>query len=503
TTMMTDSALLSMVQRYTFRFFWEYAHPVYGMARERNATPDVVTIGGTGFGISSIVVADDRGFITRAEGVAHVNKMISFLSTADRFHGIFPHWLHGTTGKVIPFSPKDDGGDLVESSFLFQGLLTARQFFNGNSAAEIQLRSGIKSLWEAAEWDWYLKGGGNVLYWHWSPNFDWQMNFPLKGYYEALITYILGIASPTHKIPSSVYHQGWAGLPGYVNGKTFYGNKLFVGPNAGGPLFFAHYSFIGFDPRNIKDAYANYFTHNVNQSLINWAYCKENPKQWTGYSGDNWGLTASDDPDGYVAHEPMSNTDNGTISPTAALSSMPYTPVQSLAALKYFYRTQGAKLFGLMGFYDAYNLTRNWVADSYLAIDQGPIITMIENYRTGLLWKYFMQSPEIQPALNAIGFTNDAMVTGINAVEEHTLIKAFPNPARNNCFVEMNLKSGSKLILHLLDIHGRLVKKMFENKSFEKGNHMMEVNLSGVPSGQYILKLTGNKLESSVKITVI
>ena len=503
TASMSDSALLTMVQRYTFRFFWEYAHPISGMARERNATPDVVTIGGTGFGISSIVVAVDRGFITRAEGVAHINKIISFLTKADRFHGIFPHWLNGTTGKVIPFSPKDDGGDLVESSFLFQGLLTARQFFNGSSADEVQLRSGVKSLWEAAEWDWYLKGGGNVLYWHWSPNFDWQMNFPLKGYYEALITYILGVASPTHKIPSSVYHQGWAGLPGYVNGKTFYGNKLFVGPNAGGPLFFAHYSFIGFDPRNIKDAYANYFTHNVNQSLINWAYCKENPKQWTGYSGDNWGLTASDDTDGYLAHEPMSNTDNGTISPTAALSSMPYTPVQSLAALKYFYRTQGAKLFGLMGFYDAYNLTRNWVADSYLAIDQGPIVTMIENYRTGLLWKYFMQSPEIKPALDAIGFTNDVMVTGIKDAAIQTEIKIFPNPATNKCFLEINLPSTKMLNLNVYDIQGRHIKKLFENRNYKRGKQMIEVALDGLAPGQYIIKLIGNNLEGVAKITVI
>jgi hypothetical protein len=473
------------------------------MARERNATPDVITTGGTGFGISAIVVAVDRGFITRAEGVAHLNKIVSFLSVADRFHGIFPHWMNGTTGKVIPFSPKDDGGDLVESSFLFQGLLTARQYFNGNTPAEVQLQNGIKSLWEAAEWDWYLKGGGNVLYWHWSPNFDWQMNFPLKGYYEALITYILAVASPTHKIPARVYHEGWAGLPTYVNGKTFYGNKLFVGPNAGGPLFFAHYSFIGFDPRNIKDAYANYFTHNVNQSLINWSYCKENPKQWTGYSGDNWGLTASDDPDGYLAHEPMSNTDNGTISPTAALSSMPYTPVQSLAALKYFYRTQGAKLFGLMGFYDAYNPHRNWVADSYLAIDQGPIIDMIENYRTGLLWKYFMQSPEIKPALNAIGFTSDAVVTGINEVENYTEIKVFPNPAKSKCYLEIDLPSGNRLSLHLFDIQGRHIKKVFENKSYQIGKQMIEVNVNEIPPGQYILKLSGNKLQSIVKITLI
>ena len=501
TMTMGDSALLSMIQRYTFRYFWEYAHPVSGLARERNVNTDIVTTGGTGFGISSIVVAVERGFITRSEGVAQLNKMVTFLSSADRFHGVFPHWMHGVTGKVIPFSPKDDGGDLVETSFLFQGLLTARQYFNGNTPEETQLRNTIQTLWEGVEWDWYRKGGENVLYWHWSPNYAWQMNFPLRGYYEALITYLLGVASPTHKIPASVYHQGWAGLPTYVNGKSFYGYKLLVGPNAGGPLFFAHYSFIGFDPRNIKDAYANYFTQNVNQSLINWSYCKENPKHWQTYSADNWGLTASDDPDGYLAHEPVSNNDNGTISPTAALSSMPYTPTQSIAALKYFYRTQGAKLFGLMGFYDAYNPTRNWVADSYLAIDQGPIIDMIENYRTGLLWKYFMQSPEIKPALDAIGFIQDVVATSSQSKNEVS-VKYYPNPSTQNGHLDFELPVTMALSLTLIDIDGRLIKNVFNQKHFAAGKNTIDVDLNQISKGMYFFRITGNHFDQKVKVVL-
>jgi len=502
TAAMSDSALITMIQRYTFRYFWEFAHPISGMARERSTTEDVATIGGTGFGISAIIVAVERGFITRTEGVNQLNKIVNFLSTADRFHGVFPHWMNGATGKVIPFSPKDDGGDLVETSFLFQGLLTARQYFNGNTPAEVQLRSTIKSLWDAAEWDWYRKNGENVLYWHWSPNFDWQMNFPLKGYYEALITYILAVASPTHKIPAAIYHQGWAGLPTYVNGKTFYGNKLFVGPNAGGPLFFAHYSFIGFDARNIKDAYANYYQHNINQSLINWSYCKENPKQWLGYSTDNWGLTASDDPDGYLAHEPMSITDNGTISPTAALSSMPYTPQQSLAALKYFYRQEGAKLFGLMGFYDAFNKTRSWYSDSYLAIDQGPIIDMIENARTGLLWKFFMQSPEIKPALDAIGFATDIVATSAQASNGLTVLKYYPNPGIRNGFIEIELTKANKLNLAIFDIRGRQVKKEFENRSFTAGKQTIKVDLNDLIPGVYVLDLKAKDYNKKIKAVI-
>lgn len=496
---MSDSALLTMIQRYTFRYFWEYGHPVSGMAKERNTTAEVVTTGGTGFGIAAMVVATDRGFITRSEAVARLNKIVNFLSKADRFHGVFPHWMNGTSGKVIPFNPKDDGGDLVETSFLIQGLLTAREYFNGVNAEESALRNTINFLWNGVEWDWHRKGNENVLYWHWSPNYEWQVNFPLRGYYEALITYLLAVASPTHPIPASIYHQGWAGLSTYVNGKTFYGNKLFVGPGAGGPLFFTHYSFIGFDPRNIKDRYANYFTQNVNQSLINWSYCKENPKKWLNYSADNWGLTASDDPNGYLAHEPLSNNDNGTISPTGALSSMPYTPQQSLAALKYFYRKEGDKLFGLMGFYDAYNPTRSWYADNYLAIDQGPIIDMIENYRTGLLWKYFMQSPEIKPALDAIGFTAD--VTPVHEDRGVFPIQYYPNPSHELGTLEFFLVQADRVNIRLYDYLGRIVSIVCDHPLLGSGKQLISIHTKNLTPGNYVVNLSGQSIHQNIKIT--
>ncbi len=508
---MTDDELLTMVQRHTFRYFWEFAHPMAGMARERNTSGDVVTTGGTGFGISAIVVAVERGFITRTEGVNQLLKMVNFLSTADRFHGVFPHWMDGKTGKVVPFSIYDNGGDLVETSFLFQGLLTAKQYFKGSAADETRLRTGIQQLWEAVEWDWYRRGGQNVLYWHWSPNHEWRMNFALRGYYEALITYILAVASPTKPVPASLYHQGWAGSPNYVNNQTYYGYKLYVGPLAGGPLFFAHYSFIGFDPRGKKDAYANYFIHNQNQSLINWTYCKENPKQWKGYSAENWGLTSSDDPNGYAAHEPFGSNDNGTISPTAALSSMPYTPAQSIAALKYFYRKEGAKLWGTMGFYDAFNPTRNWYANSYLAIDQGPIICMIENYRTGLLWKNFMQNPEIQTALDAIGFIKDnttALNTPLSkgvltdSISDDFTLKIFPNPVQEQLTLEFDLIHNEAVSLDVVDITGRFIKNIFYKKFLPLGKNQITIDKTGLKSGFYILILRGGNFEKKGKIII-
>lgn len=427
TSDLADPALLEMVQAYTFRYFWDFAHPVSGMARERNTT-STVTAGGSGFGIMSLLVGIERGFISRAQGITRLEKIVGFLEGADRFHGVFPHWMNGATGRTIPFSPLDDGADLVETAFLMQGLLAARAYLDDGNAGEANLQSRITELWEAVEWDWFYRNG--VLLWHWSPNNGFAINLPIRGYNEALIIYLLAIASPTYGIPAQAYHTGWAG-GNYTNGTTFFGITLDVGPLRGGPLFFAHYSFLGFDPRGIKDDYTNYFTHNKKHTLTNREYCILNTGNYVGYSDVCWGLTASDDPFGYLAHEASPNRDNGTITPTAAISSIPYTPEESIAAMKHFYRDHGDRLWGPYGFYDAFNLTENWFATSYLAIDQGPIVCMIENYRTGLLWDYFMRNPEIEPALDAIGFVPDSTdITATNelAAVQENLLQVYPNP---------------------------------------------------------------------------
>ena len=398
-----DEELLTLVQQQTFKYFWDFAHPVSGMARERNTSGDVVTSGGSGFGIMALIVGIERNFITRAEGLERMAKILTFLEGADRFHGAWPHWINGNTGDVVPFSPDDNGGDLVETSFLIQGLLTFRQYLDAANATEKSLIDRINVLWHGVEWDWYTRGGEDVLYWHWSPDKQWLMNHPIRGYNEALITYFLATASPSHPVSTSAYHQGWAGNGSIISNKTFYGVTLPLGYDYGGPLFFAHYSFLGLDPRGLQDTYADYWTQNVNHSKINHAYAVDNPKNFVGYSDENWGLTASDNHQGYSAHSPTN--DLGVISPTAALSSFPYTPQESMKALKFFYYGLGDRLWGPYGFYDAFNLTEGWTADSYLAIDQGPTIVMIENYRTGLLWDLFMSAPEVTTGMDKLGFT--------------------------------------------------------------------------------------------------
>ena len=475
---MSDEQFLDMVQEYTFRYFWEYAHPVSGMARERLGSEDVVAIGGTGFGVMSIIVGIHRGYITRTEGVNRLLQIVSFLQFADRFHGVFPHWMNGQTGEALPFSPLDNGGDLVETAFLMQGLLTARQYFNLDNESENVLREVITDLWEDVEWDHYSRNNSGVLYWHWSPEFAWQMNFPIRGYNEALIVYLLAIASPTHSVPASYWHTGWAG-GNYENGNSWYGHKLFVGPPLGGPLFFAHYSYMGFDPRNKKDAYANYFEQNTNHTLINRAWCVANPLHFEGYNEQSWGLTASDDPWGYSAHAPGGTTDNGTLTPAAAIPSMPYTPVESIQVLKNFYRTYGENLWGHFGFYDAFNPEVDWFADSYIAIDQGPIINMIENYRSGLLWNAFMSNEEIMPALDAIGFVEDVVSTS-NAPDKEFNWTIYPTVSDGEFTINVNstLHNPNWNII-LVDATGRIVAGEFGN-TFDKSIHLDISRLSGL-----------------------
>ena len=402
----TDAALLDLVQKQTFRYFWDFGHPVSGMARERNSSGDVVTSGGTGFGVMAIVVAMERKFITRAEGMTRLLKIANFLIVnAKKHHGAFPHWLNGATGATIPFSQKDDGADLVETSYLMQGLLTARQYANTANADEIALRNAINALWNGVEWTWFTKNGTETnLYWHWSPNYNWDMNMPVRGWNEALITYVMAASSNTTPISKTVYDASWAQAGRMANGNTYYGIKLPLGPAYGGPLFFAQYSFLGINPHDLKDTYADYWQQNTAHSLINYTYCKTNPKGFPGYGADCWGLTASDQQNGYAARDPTN--DNGTIAPTAALSSMPYTPTESMRALRFFYYKLGPAAWKEQGFVDAFNLTSNWYADSYLAIDQGPIIVMIENQRSELLWKLFMSCPEVKKGMKSLGFNS-------------------------------------------------------------------------------------------------
>ncbi|UII28557.1 beta-glucosidase [Fulvivirga maritima] len=415
TAEVSEDSLLNLVQYQTFQYFWENAEPTSGLAPERTHMDDVypendkdvVTIGGSGFGFMAILVGVERGFITREQALARYEKMINYLEKADRYHGAWPHWLDGPTGKMKPFSQMDNGGDLVETAFLVQGMLTVREFFKDGNDREQALASKIDELWLGVEWDWYTKGE-NVLYWHWSPEHEWAMNFPVGGYNEALIMYILGASSPTHAINKAAYDEGWARGGAIANGTTYMGLPTVLDHYEGnddpvGPLFWAHYSYLGLNPKGLKDQYGDYWELNRNHALIDYKYCVENPHGFKGYGENCWGLTSSYSVNGYAGHHP-GKEDIGVISPTAALSSFPYTPDESMAFLKYLYNDADS-LVGEYGPYDAFSVEDSWYTPRYLAIDQGPIPVMIENYRSGLLWSLFMEAPEVKAGLNKLGFT--------------------------------------------------------------------------------------------------
>jgi hypothetical protein len=405
---LSDEALLDLVQRQTLAYFWEFGHPVSGLARERSNvsryydSKETVTSGGTGFGVMALLAGAERGLLPRAEVLDRLRRMVDFLGRAETHHGVFPHFLHGGTGATIPFSEKDDGGDLVETSYLVMGLLCARQYFAGAAPEEASLREAIDRLWHAVEWDWHTQGGQEVLYWHWSPRHHWAKNLRITGWNECLITYVLAAASPRHPIAPPAYHNGWTNSPVFRNGRTYHGIELPLGRSHGGPLFFSHYSFLGLDPRGLRDVYADYWAQNVAHTLINRAHCIANPKGHEGYGERCWGLTACDGDAGYGAFHP--ENDRGVIAPTAALSAMPYTPRESMVALRHFYEDLGGEIWGPYGFVDAFNRTQRWVANSNLAIDQGPIVGMIENHRSGLLWDLFMGCPEVRAGLRRLEF---------------------------------------------------------------------------------------------------
>jgi hypothetical protein len=412
-----DEEMYTEVQRSTFQYFWNGAEANSGLAKERihldNYYPQndsmVVTSGGAGFGVMAILVGIERGFITRQQAVERFEKILRFLETADRFHGAWPHWWNGQTGKVKPFSKMDDGGDLVETSFLIQGLLCVRQYFKDGNEREKLIASRIDKLWKEVDFNWY-RNGKNVLYWHWSPNFGWQMNFAVTGYNECLIMYVLAASSPTHGVPAEVYHQGWARNGLIRDTVVSYGHRLTLShngaPKYGGPLFWAHYSYLGLDPRGLKDDYADYMDHNTRHTLINRQWCVENPLGYKGYGPQSWGLTSSYSMKGYAGHAPGESRDLGVISPTAALSSMPYTPVFSMEAMRHWYSNMKKDVYGEYGFFDAFSETARWFPKRYLAIDQGPVVVMMENYRSGLLWDLFMSCPEIQSGLKKLNFSS-------------------------------------------------------------------------------------------------
>jgi hypothetical protein len=493
----SDDELTDMVERHAFRYFWECADKGTGMVRERSDGNDLtVASGGTGMGLMAMIVAHERQYRTQDEIRDRIIKILSFLETCDRHHGAWSHWYDASTGHTQPFSADDDGGDLVETSYVAQALIALKNYFTGQDSKSTAIRNKADLLWKGIEWTWYRQYGQNVLYWHWSPNAGFKINMAIRGWNECLVTYILAAASPSHGIPKTVYTEGWADNGGIVNPRNFYNYPVTLSPDWGGPLFWIHYSHLGINPHNLKDQYADYWKEHVNTALIQHEYASENPMSWPGYSDKCWGLTASDDPDGYTAHQPVYN-DNGTISPTAALGSMPYAPAESMAALKYFYRERGSDVFGKFGFVDAFNDYRKWVKKAYLAIDKGPEIIMPENQRTGLLWNLVMQDLNVRTGLERLGFQYDDP-TGIDPVEsDKTSIYAFPNPCGEE--TKLNLQGfKGPAELKIFTVDGRLIK----TETIAGDESEFRLNCSEIKNGLYLIRVTDKSRSAMARLVI-
>jgi hypothetical protein len=399
--------LLDRVQYQTFLYFWEGGHAHTRLPYDKRwvngaLATEMISISGTGFGVMAILVAADRQWITRAEALERIVLIVERLMRAPRFHGAFSHMIDGTTSAAIQFSQYDDGGDLVETMLLLQGLICAREYFTGGNETEVTLRARVTRLFDEVEWAWFTRGKmDGPLYWHWSPLHDWVMNLPIIGWNEALSVYVLAAGSDTHAITPENYHAGWARSGGMRNGSDYFGITLPLGEPFGGPLFLSQYSFCALDPRGLTDRYADYWEQAVAHTKINRAYSLAVPA-YAQYGV--WGLTASEAPKGYNANSPTSDT--GAIAPTASLGSFPFTPKESEEALRAMIRYEGGKLFGAFGFVDAFAPATDWLASTYIAIDQGPIVAMIENHRSGLLWNLFMKAPEVARGLERLGFSS-------------------------------------------------------------------------------------------------
>ncbi|QKX00113.1 MULTISPECIES: glucoamylase family protein [unclassified Agrobacterium] len=361
---------------------------------------EITSISGVGFGFLALVVGVHRAWITRQEGADRANRMLQSLGAVKRFHGAFPHFIQTAGGKTIPFAKFDDGGDLVETALLVQGLICAREFFDRQTADEIDLRRSVADIVETVEWAWFTQGKRGPLFWHWSPRYGWAKNLPIVGWNEALVSYVLAAGSTADAIDPASYHAGWARNGEITNGTTYLGVRLPLGEPFGGPLFLSHYSFCTLDPRGLGDVYCSDYLEQVHaHSLINYRYCS------TRYAPeDGWGLSACDGPKGYVVNSPTE--DHGIIATTAALSSMPFLPLRSKQAAERFLQWHGGALVGRFGLMDSFEPTTGWVSKTHLAINQGPVVAMMENHRSGLIWDLFMNAQEIQTGLYRLGFRN-------------------------------------------------------------------------------------------------
>ncbi len=492
-TAQTTEELLEDIQHKAFLYFWNEANPTNGLIRDRSQPGSPASIAAVGFGLSAICIAIDHGWVSRVDGRARVLTTLNTFWTKPQgtaiggiigYKGLFYHFLDMNTG----FRTWDSELSTIDTALLMAGMLDARQYFSTNDPLDLQVRDLADDLYERVDWE-FMRNGQTRIMMGWKPNTGFGGFGVWQGYNEAMILYLLALGSPTFPVPAST----WTAWCNTYSWQTHYGYTYVNFP----PLFGHQYSHCWVDFRYHRDPYMQskgitYFENSRRATLAQREYCIDNPFNRIGYGEDLWGLTASDDPFGYSAHgAPPPQNDNGTITPTAAVSSIPFTPTESIECMENMYFTYGGQLWGTYGFKDAFNLNNGWFATDFLGIDQGPIIMMIENHLNGSIWNRFMDNPAVQLGLQRAGFIVAADTSGDGPTlvwGDSRLLPNSPNPFRNESTISYRLPEAGPVRLILEDVTGRQVRQLFDGR-VDAGVHALDITADGLASGVYYYRL--------------
>ncbi len=492
----TTEALLDTVQHAGVMYFWNEANPANGMVKDRDTGGSVSSIAATGFGLSALCIGVDHGWLDRAAVRSRVLTTLNTFWTGPQgtavngmigYKGLYYHWLDMNTATRT----WDAELSTIDTALLMAGIIDARHYFTGSDPEEVQIRALADSIYLRCNWE-FMRNFSNGIKMGWKPGGGGFGGFgPWVGYNEAMILYILALGSPTHPIPASQ----WTTWTSTYSWQTRYGYTNINFP----PLFGHQYSHCWVDFRGLQDVFTfskgiTYFENSRRATLAQRAYCIANPSNWVAYSDSLWGLTASDDPFGYAAHgAPPPWSENGTITPTAGISSLPFAPEVVVPLMHNLWDNWRGTLWGPYGFTDAFNPTQSWVGQDVLGIDQGPIVMMIENYRNEAVWRRISQNEWIANGLTRAGFTpvttdvgDDAPIAGAPAIQ---LRAVEPTPFRERTVVRFRLAAAGRVRADLIDARGRIVMEVADGVR-AAGEQALPVDGSRLAPGFYHLRLT-------------
>jgi hypothetical protein len=483
----STDALLDSLQHTSFLYFWNEANPSNGLIKDRSASGSPCSIAAVGFGLTAICIGVDHGWVTRTAGRDRVLTALRTFWNGPQgsgssgyigYKGFFYHFLDMNTA----LRTWDSELSTIDTALLLAGILDAKQYFTLSDPSETEIRSLADSIYRRVDWPFMQNYNPGILL-GWKPGTGFLGYGQWIGYNEAMILYILALGSPTHPVAATAWNTWTSGY----QWQTWYGYSYVVFP----PLFGHQYSHCWIDFRDIADTYMHtkgitYFENSRRATLAQRAYCAANPGRFIGYSDTLWGLTACDGPNGYKARgAPPAQNDDGTIAPTASISSIPFAPEVVIPTVQNMYNSFKPYLWSIYGFRDAFNLNVGWWDTDVLGIDQGPIIIMIENYKTGSVWSRFMQNADIARGLAQAGFKSATdILGGTGQVRNLTLLQNEPNPFRTSTNIRYTLARASRVRLRVYDATGRPVATLVDGVQ-ASGPHTAVFHTAGLPNGTY------------------